>query len=87
MQLSQEDSLRLNVLLNQALQAIRIDEGKMIVYGLTERGEAKIQLNPNCKDELYIRRVKEAISSHIRLARWLSGVSQALDSHGSATRQ
>lgn len=65
MQLSQEDSLRLNVLLNQALQAIRIDEGKMIVYGLTERGEAKIQLNPNCKDELYIRRVKEMISSHI----------------------
>ncbi len=65
MQLSQEDSLRLNVLLNQSLQAIRIDEGKMIVYGLTERGEAKIQLNPNCKDELYIRRVKEAISSHI----------------------
>jgi hypothetical protein len=65
MQLSQEDSLRLNVLLNQALQAIRIDEGKMIVYGLTERGEAKIQLNPNCKDEMYIRRVKETISSHI----------------------
>jgi hypothetical protein len=65
MQLSQEDSLRLNVLLNQAVHAIRIDEGKMIVYGLTERGEAKIQLNPNCKDELYIRRVKETISSHI----------------------
>lgn len=65
MQLSQEDSLRLNVLLNQALQAVRIDEGKMIVYGLTERGEAKILLNPNCKEELYIRRVKEMISSHI----------------------
>lgn len=65
MQLSQEDSLRLNVLLNQAVQAIRIDEGKMIVYGLTERGEAKIQLSPNCKDELYIKRVKETISSHI----------------------
>jgi hypothetical protein len=65
MQLSQEDSLRLNVLLNQALHAVRIDEGKMIVYGLTERGEAKIQLNPNCKEELYIRRVKEMISSHI----------------------
>lgn len=65
MQLSQEDSLRLNVLLNQSLQAIRIDEGKMIVYGLTDRGEAKIQLCPNCKDELYIKRVKETISSHI----------------------
>ena len=65
MQLSQEDNLRLNVLLNQALHAIRIDEGKMIVYGLTEKGEAKIQLNPNCKDELYVRRVKELISSHV----------------------
>ena len=65
MQLSQEDNLRLNVLLNQPLHAIRIDEGKMIVYGLTEKGEAKIQLNPNCKDELYVRRVKELISSHV----------------------
>lgn len=65
MQLSQEDSLRINVLLNQNVQAIRIDEGKMVVYGLTERGDARIQLNPNCKDETYIRRVKEVISSHI----------------------
>jgi hypothetical protein len=65
MQLSQEDNLRLNVLLNQPLHALRIDEGKMIVHGLTEKGEAKIQLNPNCKDEIYIRRVKEVISSHV----------------------
>lgn len=65
MQLSQEDSLRINVLLNQPLQAVRIDEGKMIVYGLTEKGEAKIQLNPTCKDEVYIRRVKETISTHV----------------------
>lgn len=65
MQLSSSDSLRLNVLLNQDVQALRIDEGKMIVYGLTTRGEAKIQLAANCKDELYIRRVKELISSHV----------------------
>lgn len=65
MQLSQQDSLRLNVLLNQPLQAIRIDDGKMIVYGLTEKGEAKIQLHPDCKDEVYIKRVKEVISSHV----------------------
>jgi len=65
MQLAQEDSLRLNVLLNQEVQAIRIDEGKMLVYGLTRKGEAKIQLNPNCKDEIYIKRIKEVISSHI----------------------
>ena len=65
MQLSQEDSLRINVLLNQSLQAVRIDEGKMMVYGLTERGEATIKLNPNCKDETYVRRIKEVISSHV----------------------
>ena len=65
MQLSQQDSLRINVLLHQSLDAIRIDDGKMIVYGLTEKGEAKIELNPNCKDEVYIKRVKEVISSHV----------------------
>ncbi|MGD8782932.1 MAG: DsrS [Thioalkalispiraceae bacterium] len=65
MQLSQQDSLRLNVLLNQSVEAIRIDDGKMIVYGLTEKGEAKIELNPNCKDEKYIKQVKEVISSHV----------------------
>ena len=65
MQLSQQDSIRINVLLRQQLDAIRIDDGKMIVYGLTDKGEAKIQLNPNCKDELYVKRVKEVISSHI----------------------
>ena len=42
MELSSEDSLRLNVLINQDLQAIRIDESKMIVYALTGRGEAKV---------------------------------------------
>ena len=64
-QLSNEDNLRLNVLLNQDVQAIRIDEGKMIVHGLTDRGEARIKLNPNCRDDTYVRRVKEAISSHV----------------------
>jgi hypothetical protein len=36
----------------------------MIVYALTERGEAKIPLNPNCRDEQYIRNVKALLSSH-----------------------
>ena len=63
--LSNEDNLRLNVLLSQNVQAIRIDEGKMIVYGLTDRGEAKIKLNPNVRNEKYIRSIKEAISSHV----------------------
>lgn len=65
MDLSQEDSLRINVLLNQDLESIRIDESKMIVYGLTSEGEARVELNPNCKDEKYIKQIKEVISAHI----------------------
>lgn len=63
--LSNEDNLRLNVLLSQNVQAIRIDEGKMMVYGLTDKGEARIKLNPNVRDEKYIRSIKETISSHV----------------------
>ena len=48
MDLSPEDSLRLNVLLANQPQAIRINESSMIVYGLSDQGEAKVQLNPNC---------------------------------------
>ena len=65
MELSNEDALRLNVLLNQNLQAIRIDESKMIVYGLSDKGEASISLNPNCRDEQYVKQVKELISTHV----------------------
>ncbi len=65
MQLSNEDTLRLNVLLAQDLKAVRIDESKMIVYALSSRGDAKIQLNPTCKDEKYIRLVKELLSNKI----------------------
>ncbi|RKZ63491.1 MAG: sulfur reduction protein DsrS, partial [Candidatus Parabeggiatoa sp. nov. 3] len=65
MPLSNEDNLRLNVLLANKVQAIRIDESKMIVYGLSERGEAKIQLHPNCRDEQYLRWVRELISGYI----------------------
>ena len=64
MELSPEDSLRLNVLLAQELHAIRIDDSNMIVYALSARGDAKVQLNPNCKDEKYIKLVKELFSTH-----------------------
>jgi len=63
--LSNEDNLRMNVLLHQELQAIRIDESKMIVYGLSEKGEAKVPLKANCKDEVYIKQIKELISTHV----------------------
>jgi hypothetical protein len=65
MELSSEDNFRLNVLLANKPQAIRIDESKLIVYGLSEKGEAKIQLNPSGRPEPYIRAVKELISGHI----------------------
>ena len=64
MELSPEDSLRLNVLLAQELHAIRIDDSNMIVYALSARGDAKVQLNPNCKDDKYVKLVKELFSTH-----------------------
>ncbi len=65
MELSPEDNLRMNVLLAQNLHAVRIDESKMIVYALTDKGEAKVPLNPNCKDEKYIKQVKAVLSTHV----------------------
>jgi hypothetical protein len=65
MQLSNEDNLRLNVLLAQPLHAIRISEGTMTVYALTEKGEAKVQLNPTTRDEQYLRWVRELLSMKI----------------------
>jgi len=65
MELSSEDSLRLNVLLNNELEAVRIDESSMVVYGLSDRGESSVRLNPNCRDEQYLRRVRELLSSHV----------------------
>lgn len=65
MDLSSEDSFRLNVLLANKPLAIRIDESRLTVHGLIERGEAKIQLNPTGRVESYLRLVRELISGHI----------------------
>ena len=65
MDLSPEDALRLNVLLANKPQAIRINESTMVVHGLTEQGEARVELKPNCRDEQYIKKVKELISGHV----------------------
>lgn len=65
MDLSPEDSLRLNVLLANKPLAIRIDESRMTVYGLSDKGEAQVPLNPNCRDDQYIKRVKELLSGHV----------------------
>ncbi len=65
MQLSHEDTLRLNVLLAQSLQAIRIDESRMELHALSEKGEAKITLHANCKDEKYLKIVRQWLSTNV----------------------
>lgn len=65
MQLSNEDNLRLNVLLAQPLKAIRINEASMTILALTEKGEAKVQLNPTVRDDQYLRWIREIISLKI----------------------
>jgi hypothetical protein len=65
LELSSEDNFRLNVLLANKPKAIRIDESRLIVYGLSDKGEAKVTLNPTGRAERYIRAVKELISGHV----------------------
>ncbi len=65
MDLSPEDALRLNVLLAKKPLAIRIKESAMELHGLTEEGEICIRIKPTCRDEQYIKKVKELISGHV----------------------
>lgn len=64
-ELTSEDTFRLNVLLANKPLSIRIDESRMVVWGLTEKGESKVNLNPQGRPEQYLRLVKELISGHI----------------------
>ena len=65
MDLSAEDSLRINVLLANKPQAIRIHESSMTLYGLSGHEEVQVKLNPNCRDEQYLKRVREMLSGHV----------------------
>ena len=65
MELSPQDALRLNVLLANKPQAIRINESSMTVFGLSAKGEAQIELNPTGRHEQYLKRVKELFSGHV----------------------
>jgi hypothetical protein len=65
MGLTSEDALRINVLLAGSLEAVRIDESRMTLFALSEKGEARVPLNPNCRDESYLRQVRETLSSHV----------------------
>mgnify|MGYP001819993849 FL=1 len=65
MELSAEDALRLNVLLANPLQAVRIDESSMRVHALSEAGEASVSLNPRGRDDQYLKKVRELLSSQV----------------------
>ena len=65
MDLTNEDTLRLNVLLAQKPQAVRIDESRMEVHALTERGEAKVVLHATGRDEKYLRSVRQWLSTQV----------------------
>ncbi len=87
-ELSSEDTLRLNVLVNN-VEAIRIDERTLTVFGLSARGEARVQLNPTGRPEQYLRAVREFLSSSalgspggypVHLTRW-TRMGQARDTN------
>ena len=78
-ELSPEDELRLNVLFNTELKAVRIDESNMTLWALTPQGEASVPLKPNERADRYLKRVREQLSGHalgspggypVHLTRW-----------------
>jgi len=78
-ELSGEDLFRLNILLTQDLKAVRLDESGPTLHALTATGEASLPLNPNCREDRYLRLVRELLSGHalgspggypVHLSRW-----------------
>ncbi|MCB1754377.1 MAG: hypothetical protein KDJ38_02575 [Gammaproteobacteria bacterium] len=65
MALTPSDELRLNVLLTQQPQAIKINESTMRVMALTPGGEARIDLHPDCKPEQYFKQLREFLSTQV----------------------
>lgn len=63
-ELSAEDALRLAVLLAGEVFAVRIDEGALTLHALTPKGEARLTLNPNCRPDAYLTRVRETLGGH-----------------------
>lgn len=64
MELANEDSFCLNVMLASGVQAVRIDTSSMTVHGLTEKGEASVKLHPNCRHDPYLKLVKQTLAEH-----------------------
>ena len=63
-ELAPEDLLRLNVLLAQDVKAVRLDESNLVLHALTAQGEASMPLHPNCREDRYMRLVREFLSGH-----------------------
>jgi hypothetical protein len=63
--LTSEDTLKLNVLLHSDVEAIRIDEARMTVHALSGDDESRVSLNPDCKPEQYLKKVREMLSGHV----------------------
>jgi hypothetical protein len=64
-ELSPEDELRLNVLFNTDLKAVRIDESTMTLWALTPKGEASVPLKPTERSDRYLKKVRELLSGHV----------------------
>jgi len=63
--LSEPDLLRLNVLMSQTLQAVRINESYMQLEALTEQGEARVPLHTNGRAEPYFKEVRAWLSTQV----------------------
>lgn len=64
LELSPEDSLRLNVMLAGEIQAIRVDSTNLVIYGLSPKGTASIKLHPVGRADQYLRIVRELLAGH-----------------------
>jgi len=61
--LSPEDNFQLNVLLSQSIDAIRLNESKLILYAFMNEKEVSLKLSPNCHVDQYIKKIKECLST------------------------
>lgn len=64
LELTPEDSLRLNVMLAGEIQAIRVDPANMVIYGLSPKGTASVKLHPVGRADQYLRIVRELLAGH-----------------------
>ena len=63
--LSESDLLRLNVLMSQTLEAVRINEGRMQLEALTPQGEASVPLHATGRAESYLKEVRAWLSTQV----------------------